>query len=84
MSVRRDEVQARVNPGVVKAVRSRLRISPRFSLCFLPGEVSLDLQFLLEVRLELVVDVVDNRLETVLLVNLVTVPHGLTQGQLQQ
>ena len=84
VSVRRDEVQARVNSCVVEAVRSRLRIPPRFSLCFLPGEVSLDLQFLLEVRLELVVDVVDNRLETVLLVNLVTVPHGLTQGQLQQ
>ena len=84
VSVRRDEVQARVNPRVVEAVRSRLRMYTGFSLCFLPGEVSLDLQFLLEVRLELVVDVVDNRLETVLLVDLVAVPHSLTQRQLQQ
>ena len=50
----------------------------------LPCKVTLDLQFFLEVRLELVVDVVDNRLEAVLLVDLVAVPHRLAQGQLQE
>ena len=49
----------------------------------LPGEVPLDLEFLLEVGLELIVDVVDDRLEAVLLVDLVAVPHSLAQGQLQ-
>ena len=35
VSVRRDEVQARVNPCVVEAVRSRLRMFPRIFLLLL-------------------------------------------------
>lgn len=48
------------------------------------GEGALDLELLLQERLELTVDVVDDRLERVVLVDLVAVADGIADGQLGQ
>ena len=66
MAVRRDEVEADVDPGVVVL-----------------GDVAPDLELLLEIRLELGVDVVDDRLEAVLLVDLVAVADRVAEGELE-
>ena len=66
MTVRRDEVEADVDPRVVVL-----------------GDVAPDLELLLEVRLELGVDVVDDRLEAVLLVDLVAVADRVAEGELE-
>ena len=47
-------------------------------------EGPLDLQFLLQVVLKLRVDVVDDRLEAVLLVDLVSVADGIAQSKLSR
>ncbi len=66
VAVRRNKVEAGMDPGVV-----------------VDGQVALDFQLLLEILLVLVVDVVDNRLEAVLLVHLVAVTDRVAERQLQ-